>query len=574
MKLHNIKHSEKELKRLFKSRIDELMLQLPQELKTRNAEYLLTDYSVLIPNIPNEYKTREIANTLSHIESLLQDLEYYERTKRKHYYMDLIQALTDEMDEDLIDIDELKDREIFGNSFNNVCQNHLRNAYISDLISKGILPENYLTKTNINKKAKKDKKSKSKSSVNVSNNSNKNKFLGIKRRKPINSGNSEYNNKSLNCLSYKILKNTSTTHNSSSNKKRNKSKSTPKFNNIESNIDNSSLRNSNNNDLLLNSDIMNSKDIINRDNSMSISNNIVNSNINNSNDSNNEANRTILNSSKIQKSISKHNRKNENNNNAGILHSNLANNNIHKKVNNLFDFSLNEESREENSNNKRCYNCFSYLVPNDKNTCSVCKSCYHSYCQNLPSIKVEASNTQETKERVICNYCLNIIAYKKNKNEPDLNIISSITSKLSNSSALNSNTNDILNYNKGNNIESITPITENDIPNIIFKCQRLEDGFNMFKNNTSNSLFLKFTQEIVKEAINNNKEAIDNYNSELIIKLKEEKEEKERKEKEEMEKYNENINNITEEEGNNITENTYINNQSNIDISRYNEEDV
>ena len=119
----------KERKKRFGYRLKNSIIEIPTEIKYKNVNKLLETKTILLPELPSHLKTREIASNLSHIEQILQEIEFFEREKRKKYYETLIDKISNIMDENLIDIEDLKDSILFGNSFDNIVNEGLLTSF-------------------------------------------------------------------------------------------------------------------------------------------------------------------------------------------------------------------------------------------------------------------------------------------------------------------------------------------------------------------------------------------------------------------------------------------------------------
>lgn len=105
-------------KKIFLSRL-KYIVDYPKEIKQQNIENLQDSSTILLPEIPSHMKTREIASTLTHIQQIINELEFFKRERRRKYFENLIKKTANIMNEDLIDVDELKSYVLVGYSNNN-----------------------------------------------------------------------------------------------------------------------------------------------------------------------------------------------------------------------------------------------------------------------------------------------------------------------------------------------------------------------------------------------------------------------------------------------------------------------
>jgi hypothetical protein len=340
------------------------------------------------------------------------------------------------MDEEKIDIEDLKDRILFGNSFNNTALLLERKHNLDNLVKNGFYKTNYSNKTSGNYLTKESR------------NSNKNgNFLGVKRRKMINSSGVRVINSLYSLSSVSINK-----------------------------------RNLNNNNQY---HYNNSKQIEERKNDNE------NYNHNKTNDDSN-----LPNNEKSKSPAKQGNYKKQKLVKRGSICS-LETNDLENNFNldsPFHPYLIKNKStvveNKTNSINKRCFKCFNIINHDNLISCSVCNTNYHSYCENIKSVKLVNDSSQHSSdvcsEKKICNYCIYVTLQCNTENEVKMsNNISNI---------INSN----LDY---ENVDASTPIKESLIPNIKYKCQRLEDGIIKFNSQfgMNNYLFLKYSRELAKE---------------------------------------------------------------------------
>lgn len=434
MRVNSVKYSEEKMNKAFKKRIDELILTMPSEVKCKNAENLLEAQTIVLPQIPNENKTREIANTLNHIESLLFELDFYEREKRKQYYVDLIEALSDEIDEEKIDVEDLKDRVLFGNTFNNTALILERKEKYNNLIKSGYYKTSFSNKNTTNFQNKDSK------------NSGKNRnFLGVKRRKMINSTGVRIINSLYSLSSLSITKKNMTSNSFNQSKYEEEGKNENDYFKLNENNGNSGYANEK------------TKSPVKQGNY------------------------------KKQKLIKRGSTAN--------LESKELDNNF-SLDSQFYPYLTKNKNIAENTSNavsKRCFKCFNMINLDNLVTCSVCNTNYHSYCENIKVVKVTEDSVQSisadpiVSERKICNYCIYVTQQSNIESDVKMN---------------NANISNIINSNLDyENVEIISPIKESQIPNIKYKCQRLEDGIIKFNSQygMNNYLFLKYSRELAKE---------------------------------------------------------------------------
>jgi hypothetical protein len=454
MRVNSFKYSEEKINKSFKKRIDELILTMPNSVKSKNAENLLEAQTIVLPQIPNENKTREIANTLNHIESLCLELDFYEREKRKQYYVDLIEALSDEIDEEKIDIEDLKDRILFGNSFNNTAFLLERKQKYESLLKTGQYKSNFSYKKNSYQK--KDNK-----------NSNNSKVLGVKRRKMINSSGIKIINSLYSLSSFSLTKKKNVNSNFSYNNNNNKSRLNDKkdesdFFNL--NETNNSCNNYNNT-------------ILNNDKNIS------------------PAKQGNYKKQKLVKRGSTCNTKSVDQENNFSFDAAFNPSLIRNKINSNENFINTNTASISSSINTRCFKCFNLINLDNISTCSICNANYHSYCENIKLVKTvkdalqiqsQSEGESQFEEKRICNYCIYVTQQYNNESEI----------KMSN------NISNIINSNSDyENVDVSSPLIESQIPNIKYKCQRLEDGIIKFNSQygINNYLFLKYSRELAKE---------------------------------------------------------------------------
>lgn len=104
------------------------IFQLPEEIKTLNTLKLVENYTTILPEVPSEYKTREVTSTLGHIDNLIQEIDFYQRQRRKSYLCTLMEKLAEHMDESMINVDDLKDYQLLGNSLKNIEYSYLHKS--------------------------------------------------------------------------------------------------------------------------------------------------------------------------------------------------------------------------------------------------------------------------------------------------------------------------------------------------------------------------------------------------------------------------------------------------------------
>lgn len=129
-RINKFKSVDKYKRQAFIKRIDEL--NLPLDKLIMNHEKLLEDHTILIPNIDTENKTREVDFLVNHIESLINELDFFLREERKKNYINMTKEISQNLDEDMIDIDELYDRVLFGNSFDSTVEELIFNKNLNE----------------------------------------------------------------------------------------------------------------------------------------------------------------------------------------------------------------------------------------------------------------------------------------------------------------------------------------------------------------------------------------------------------------------------------------------------------
>lgn len=418
-RINKFKCTDKYKKQAFISRIDDL--NLPLEKMIMNYEKLLEDHTILIPNIEAENKTREIDFLMNHIESLINELDFFLRDERKKRHIQLTKEISDQLDENMIDIDELYDRVLFGNSFRNTV----------DELSLKQIHENELHETShVNYKFKNKECKENKDHENST--SSKNLYV----RKSDKNIQSAYlrNIKNKNC--FKILKNTSKENNNDKDTYDNKLKFINKKKDLK-------LKNNKRND---------KKDRFNRNNSGLIKRILISSKLGFK-----RLNSLIFRKNKIK-----------------VRHRNEY---------------IETDNNVDGLNNVNCFKCYNKTNADNSNICYICKSVYHTYCINL-----KVKNLGSKLSEKVCNYCIKLIMTKEicKKNNTNINI-------------LNDTNDSIFDYNYEfeadvKNNQNIT-LEEEQIPNVNYKCQRLEYGIRKFSNdfNINNTLFLECINKLISK---------------------------------------------------------------------------
>ena len=121
----------------FHHRITNIM-NLPDDIKYLNAKNLLETETVIMPQLNIDNKTKEIHDLIYEIDSTIQELEFFRKQQRKEYMIKLIKKVSYLMNEDMIDVEDLKDYRLFGDAMNNFEESTVRNSQskrIRDLIN-------------------------------------------------------------------------------------------------------------------------------------------------------------------------------------------------------------------------------------------------------------------------------------------------------------------------------------------------------------------------------------------------------------------------------------------------------
>jgi hypothetical protein len=128
-----MKNNYSKIKLKFKRRRDDFtnriknLLELPNQVKEKFTKvHMEEDYSQLILLQLNKTQTNpQLLGLKEEIDEIIHELEFFHRESRKRRMIRLMEAISEEFNEEKFDIDELKDFFFFGDRLCNIENEHL-----------------------------------------------------------------------------------------------------------------------------------------------------------------------------------------------------------------------------------------------------------------------------------------------------------------------------------------------------------------------------------------------------------------------------------------------------------------